>query len=311
MSVSKQFKNAINNGDYSKAIRTINRIGFVLEKNLERAADHYAYLIKNTDIDSVILSLSASETKLASKFANAFKATADVAEKAPKGLTDKFEAMGSFVSCVAQGYSNGVFIAGAGGTGKSWTVTETLEGLGLEEDVDYVVCKGASSAFGLYITLYENSDKLIVFDDMDDVFKDQKALNVLKAVLDTYPKRTVSWNSSRTDDIPNKFTFTGRIIFISNHNPSENSNSSFKAVMTRVLSIVVGGTKEEVRDRIISLLPKIAANLDSHAQKELADFIKENYRSIPELSLRFLVHVTGLYQFNRKTWKDLAFNLSY
>jgi len=52
--------------------------------------------------------------------------------------------------------------------------------------------KGKSSPFGLYSTLYMNRNKLIVFDDMDSVFKDTDTVNMLKAALDSTGENTVN-----------------------------------------------------------------------------------------------------------------------
>ena len=103
-------------------------------------------------------------------------------------------------------------------------------------------------------------------------------------------------------------TIPCRVIFISNLDPRTERNANFQAVMTRVMNILVGGTKEEIRDRMIDLLPEIAAKLPKKAQAEIAEFVGENYKKI-NLSLRFIVHLVSLYQWDNKEWKDLAWSI--
>jgi hypothetical protein len=123
---------------------------------------------------------------------------------------------------VGRGIQPSLVITGMAGVGKTHLVKETLKGLGLSESKDFVHFKGRATAAGLFITLYQNSDKIIVLDDCDSVFKDDDAVNILKAALDSYDTRKISYISSKPlkdeygDPIPPHFEFTGRIIFISN-----------------------------------------------------------------------------------------------
>lgn len=89
---------------------------------------------------------------------------------------------------------------------------------GLLDQNGYSVMKGYSSASALYKYLYNHNGQLIVFDDCDSILRDKDALNILKAALDTYEDRWVSWNVNATDPNapPPIFKFTGRIIFITN-----------------------------------------------------------------------------------------------
>jgi hypothetical protein len=82
----------------------------------------------------------------------------------------------------------------------------------------YSVMKGYSSASALYRYLFNHNGQLIIFDDCDSILRDKDALNILKAALDTYEDRWVSWNVNSIDPNapPPIFKFTGRIIFITN-----------------------------------------------------------------------------------------------
>ena len=128
---------------------------------------------------------------------------------------------------VGRGIQPSLVITGMAGVGKTHLVKETLKGMGLRESYEFVHFKGRATAAGLFITLYQNSDKVVVLDDCDSVFKDDDAVNILKAALDSYDTRKISYISSKPlkdefgEPLPPHFEFTGKIIFISNINQSK------------------------------------------------------------------------------------------
>ena len=99
--------------------------------------------------------------------------------------------------------------------------------MGLVESTDFVHFKGRATAAGLFVTLYDNSDKIVVLDDCDSVFKDDDAVNILKGALDSYDTRKISYLTTKPlkdefgSHLPRSFEFTGKIIFISNISQSK------------------------------------------------------------------------------------------
>ena len=47
------------------------------------------------------------------------------------------------------------------------------------------------------MTLFLNHDKVIVLDDMDDALKNEDCSSILKAALDSYDVREISWSSKK------------------------------------------------------------------------------------------------------------------
>ena len=133
-----------------------------------------------------------------------------------------FSNLTKLTKMVGRGIQPSLVITGMAVTGKTHLVKETLKAMGLRESYEFVHFKGRATAAGLFITLYQNSDKVVVLDDCDSVFKDDDAVNILKAALDSYDTRKISYISSRPlkdeygEPLPAHFEFTGRIIFISN-----------------------------------------------------------------------------------------------
>ena len=142
-----------------------------------------------------------------------------VEKRDPKVMFSNLERL---TKMVGRGIQPSLVITGGAGLGKTYLVKKTLTDMGLEEAKQFVHFKGRATAAGLFVTLYENSDKIIVLDDCDSVFKDMDAVNMLKAALDSYDTRKLSYISTKPlkdtygDPVPRHFEFTGKIIFISN-----------------------------------------------------------------------------------------------
>lgn len=113
-----------------------------------------------------------------------------------KTMEEQYKDLVDKVTLVASGtgrYIKSLLITGAPSTGKTHTVMKTISKLGLAENRDYTVKKGQISTSALYKLLLERIDDLIIFDDCDSVVKEgEPARNMLKAALDTTPKREIS-----------------------------------------------------------------------------------------------------------------------
>jgi hypothetical protein len=79
-------------------------------------------------------------------------------------MADAFSVLEDYVKVVARKLSNGLMVVGPGGIGKSYTVTDTIKKEKLKEGQHYVKIRGYSSPLALYNSLFEYSDKLVVFD---------------------------------------------------------------------------------------------------------------------------------------------------
>ena len=209
----------------------------------------------------------------------------DLENKARKiSVDDLFEDLGDLSTLVAKGVRPSLLVVGGAGTGKTFTVMKSVKKAGLKEKDDYLVVKGKTSTFGLYETLFLYHDKLVIFDDCDDVFASGDSRNLLKAALDSYDKRIISWNSKITmntsgmkdaekalyDDslrssmlqgtwdpkeqkMPSEFEFKGGVIFISNI-PKDKME---QAIISRSLTIDVTLSRGEMFERIELVMDNI------------------------------------------------------
>jgi acyl carrier protein len=178
---------------------------------------------------------------------------------------------------VGRGLQPSLVITGGAGMGKTHIVKSTLEGMGLTESTDFVHFKGRATPAGLFVTLYENSDKIIVLDDCDSVFKDDDAVNILKGALDSYDTRKISYISTKSlkdefgCEVPRHFEFTGRIIFISNINQSKLD----EAIRSRSFVADVELTTDQMFERIEQLMPSMERKIDLSRKQQALELMRE------------------------------------
>ncbi len=217
-------------------------------------------------------------------------------------INQRFGFLNDLTTMVVNGATPSIIVCGQGGLGKSHSVTKTIEDNNLESD-EYVFFKGYSTARGLYNTLYDNNGKLIVFDDCDSVLDDKVAVNILKSALDSYDKRTISWMSkvSKSDEYPQHFDFTGRIIFISN----KAKEKIDEAILTRSLTVDLTMTPDDKITRMNAILPNILPEYDMDIKQDALGFL-ETVKEEVSLNMRMLIMVAKMRLMYPETWRNLA-----
>lgn len=215
----------------------------------------------------------------------------------PNVIFNDIEKLSKVVASAAQ---NSLIIAGDSGVGKTYHVEKSLnETLGEPggKHGKWVQYKGAKiTALGLYKILFEHREGMtIVLDDADSVWKDDDAVNMLKAALDTSDTRQIRWASKATmsvdrmdkkerdevyEDVdnalveqpeevggkiklPNMFDFNSQIIFVTNMPPKKLDD----AVCSRSLFMDVHLSEEDMVNRIRHVLKEKYTNM-SMAEKD-------------------------------------------
>jgi hypothetical protein len=253
-------------------------------------------------------------------------------------INQRFEFMNELINMVIQKTTNSIIICGPGGLGKTYSVLDALKRMGkratswidpvdaenltigeddtqeeIEEKIvgtmqkpgDFTVIKGFSTPKALYRTLYENRNKIVVFDDCDSVLKDPVGANLLKAALDSYDERWVSWRTEgpAQDDLPEVFKFNGAVIFISNL-PQWKMD---QAIRTRAFVVDLEMTIEQRIERMRAVLEDILPQYDMKEKKEALDFVEEFKHVAKEVNFRTLMNVIKIRVGSSKSnWKDLA-----
>jgi len=227
---------------------------------------------------------------------------------------DVFKAIELYTIQVARGKSNSLIVSGMAGVGKTSVVVDTLNSIGMVKDLHYYKSTGTITTAGLYEVLFKNRNRLVIFDDCDAVLKDTDSVNLLKGALDTYPVRELSkitkgntFDSTGMSDaeiqttydekdgkyLPNRFEFSGQVIFISNL-PEDKFDD---AILSRSLHVDVHLTKQEVINRMRSILRRISPEVDMATKEEALEYlvyVTENFPVKFDLNLRTLIHSVNL-----------------
>lgn len=185
-------------------------------------------------------------------------------------INAKFKTYEKFVRMTAKGLTKSTIAYGGGGVGKTFTAMKQLKSMvnpatgkpfvfydAKKHDVgskDYDVVKitGKATTAGLYKAMFQHNDKLLIFDDCDEVLKDANSINMFKGALDSTGDGTINNISGRPikDDagepIPQTYTFGGRAIFISNLS----SKDMPQPLKSRSLRIDLSMNPQQTIDRI-------------------------------------------------------------
>lgn len=217
-------------------------------------------------------------------------------------INQRFNFLQDLTSMVVSGATPSLIVTGEGGLGKTHTVTETIKDNSLSES-EWVSFKGYSTARGLYNTLFDHNGKLIVFDDCDSVLEDKVAINILKSALDSYETRQITWMArmTKSDEYPNQFNFTGRVIFISNKNKSKIDG----AILSRSLTVDLTMTPSEKIERMRFILNDILPEYSLEVKSDSLNFL-EQMKESANLNLRTLIMISKIRGQFPDTWKNLA-----
>jgi hypothetical protein len=238
-------------------------------------------------------------------------------------INERFQFLEDYVDMVSDRDRASVIVVGEGGLGKSYTVMNRIRKNGLK-DVDkseiglviseaaqrssFKVVKGYSSPKGLFRTLYENRNRLVIFDDCDSILKNDDAVNILKAALDSYDERIVTWNAESfgESDLPKSFEFTGAVIFI--------SNMSMRKIPQAIISRSAPADVSMTRSEIITRMRQIVSDGDfmpdvpMEIKTEALDFIAShiNNPQVKTMNLRTLIGVVTNRRCKPGSWERLS-----
>jgi hypothetical protein len=235
------------------------------------------------------------------------------------------EDIAMIVAAMAKGKARSLLIAGRAGTGKTFTVENTLNNQGMVEDIDYFVMKGSTSVLEVFKKLYQFNGKILVFDDADTIFETPEGRNILKAALDTKPVRRISYmknikflydpkevenNPELEMDyidqglVPKYFDFTGRIIFISNMKQDKIDPDG--ALRSRSMVVNLDPDDETLIAKMEKLLPYLEPkSLTTDEKREVFEFVK----TANNISMRTFVKACEMYEMDLDKsgrWKQLT-----
>jgi hypothetical protein len=219
-----------------------------------------------------------------------------------------------------------LIVVGPPGVGKSYGVISQLEAHSVFDVIDgrppkYTVLKGKVTPIGLYCSLYRYSDSnnVLVFDDCDDVFKDDLSLNILKAALDS-GRRKISWKSSssmlRDTGTPDEFEFNGSVIFITNMKFDKQSRSLAEHIEAlRSRSLFLNLKMDSERDQMLRVRQVhrdadggLFAKYDfqNGEGEQILDYMWQHRNQLQQISLRMALNIANLVRSEPQDWQMFA-----
>ena len=252
-------------------------------------------------------------------------AQAETDDQVIERLRERFQILEDMTYASCDGVVRGMVVTGPPGVGKSFGVEKVLKDAGImlkmsqNSNRKFGVEKGAATPIGLYQLLYDYSGdgSVLVLDDWDSVLYDELSLNLLKAALDSSPKRTLSWRSESralaNNGVPDSFEFKGSIIFITNVK-FERTRGKLKdhldAIMSRCHYLDL--TLDTMRDKFLRCKQVIGEGMLSkykfgeQEEADLMDYIYTNKNRLREMSLRMVLKIADLRKMNANKWKSYA-----
>jgi len=180
-------------------------------------------------------------------------------------------------------------VVGSPGVSKSHMFREKLPPGGL-------YASGSLSCVHFYTQLYEHRDEIVVVDDVDALFSDASAVNLLKCLGNTDHERTVFWGKQNHQldalGIPKQFTTTSRVVILANTLKSIEANLA--AVLDRAIVISFQPGPAEIHHETARWFQN----------KEVYNFIGANLHRIPEHSMRWYRKADDVYRVGGD-WRSL------
>lgn len=163
-------------------------------------------------------------------------------------LDDWMELVKTNLQAVIQGYKKSVLISGTAGIGKTKNVLDELKASG--QKYEYI-SGGLKDARSLYMLLHDNNKKdlILVFDDINNLFRNKEATEILRVATTNDNNRQISFVDSKIEKnkkYKSRINFESKIIIITNI-PIKKID---KAIVSRTSAIEVNPSKQDILDSI-------------------------------------------------------------
>ena len=248
--------------------------------------------------------------------------TPETDEERNTRIRKRFAMQEKLVDRVINGTVRSLVVSGPPGVGKSFNVEKALEPL-MSDDANedgtrgrgVRVLSGTVSVPGLIIAAWDTHQKgdVLVFDDCDDLFRDETGLNILKGILDTSQKRWVKYSKNATwmDDmgIPREFEYSGSVIFLSNIDfdlEIQRGSRLAPHLLAFIDRSLFLNLTLRTQDDFLARLDHLAAVMikNDEEREAVMSFIREHAGRFHSLSGRLILHAYTAMKRYPNDWED-------
>jgi hypothetical protein len=189
---------------------------------------------------------------------------------------------------------NFLIVVGSAGVGKSQMFTPGA--------TEVLYHQGPISGAKFYATLFQNRDKLIVLDDVDENLKKPENINLMKLLGQTEPVKTISrrvqnWQL-RKENIPETFKTTSRVCLLVNK--VETVDENLAAVLDRGYVVDFKPSMAEVHEQVGTWFDP--------EHKDIYEFMGTHLSMFTEPSMRSYVKAAKLKELKRD-WRQWLLDL--
>jgi len=211
----------------------------------------------------------------------------------PKGAlaVRTYEKLETYAEKFAEGHFGLLILIGRAGLAKSQIMKRALGKRAL-------TIEGSASAWGMYQALWESRGQLVLIDDVDEIYKDQASVRLLKCLCQTDPTKTVAWYTGATDQsgIPKQFETTSKVCIIANEWKELSKNIS--AVQSRGHLLSFEPSPEEVHRQVATWF----------WDKEIFAWVGEHLPQLPGIDMRDYIKAVELKEAGME-WHDAFIRL--
>lgn len=193
-----------------------------------------------------------------------------------------FDEISDYVTLAAKGLLPSLLITGQNGIGKVYNIDKILDQFGKKQDT-WTKISGKTTTESIYETLWKNNDKIVVFENCDNIFKDPDSIVLINKLFENTESRELSigsqkdgfvyasdldnnvdiadrvneWSSAHDKDgLPDHFIFEGQAILITNMDKAELFKKD-EELLNKCTSIDIVSSAQDVIKRMETILPNI------------------------------------------------------
>lgn len=209
------------------------------------------------------------------------------------GITvdDKWDAYALQLDMLFQlGRPKSLLAYGTGGVGKTYQLfDQAIPGNQIRmyddeldmttEEYDAVKITGSVAMKDFWRLVVKNKDKVMIFDDCDNMWDNEAMANILKGMLDSTGDGTVRYGQAPKDEdgeqLPRQIKFTGKVIFISNLTRKEFTDRGMSPIVdSRASAIDLSMTMDQTLEKLDKIKYKMRFENDKGEPLEVSKEIR-------------------------------------